>query len=392
MGINDDLKQALNIDKNKMSVKMLEAPTIRKNEHSTYAVPTKFSVVQADLIYIKEESQGYKYILTVVDVASRKMDAIPLKGRTHKHVIAGFEKVWKRKNIIRDQVKHLVTDPGSEFRNGVFHDYMEDQGITVRHTMNARKNQTGIVEYYNGIIMKNLGLKMTSEELDNDHDYSDWAQDLEKIVEVLNKGKYEKESKISDFIGQPKIGKNEKLLEVGTVVHVKLQQPINHRVDDKKDRLHGGFRAGDLRFEKDTTKIKLVVINPKQPIRYMVEKYNNVSFLRKELLVNTGQPQNVPVQQNVPVKQNVQVKQNVPVQPIQKRVIPISEKKIKKNPNGIQRRKAGRGYGDNGDDDDDENVEASLPESEVSKIQNVPNNIASRTRSKTANAKYPNMV
>jgi hypothetical protein len=294
MGLNDELKAALNIDKNKMSVKLTEAPNIKKKEYSTYAVPTKFSVVQADLIYVKEESKGYKYILTVVDVSSRKMDAVPLKGRTNEDVIEGFELIWKRKHLDKSKVKHIITDPGSEFKNANFHDYMEDLGIIVRHTMTARKTQTGIVEYYNGIIMKNLGIKMTSEELEHDHDYSDWADDLNKIVEVLNQKKYEKDSKISDFVGQPKVGKNEKLLEVGTIVHVRLQQPINHRVDNKKERLHGGFRAGDLRWEKETTKVELVVINPKQPIRYMVEKYKNVSFLRKELLVNSDpipQPQ-----------------------------------------------------------------------------------------------------
>lgn len=48
------------------------------------------------------------------------------------------------------------------------------------------------------------------------------------------------------------------ILEEGTKVHVRLQQPIDHNVDDKKARFggfraHGGFRAGDLRWEKGTT-------------------------------------------------------------------------------------------------------------------------------------------
>ena len=56
--------------------------------------------------------------------------------------------------------------------------------------------------------------------------------------------------------------------------------------------------SGDLRWEKQTTKINNVLIYPKQPVRYMVEKYKNVSFIRKELLVaNEEQPQEQPQEQ-----------------------------------------------------------------------------------------------
>jgi len=304
MGLKKDLLEALKVDREKKSVKLTEAPTITKNDTGKFAVPRKFGMLQADLIYIKEETDGYKYILTVVDVASRKMDAIPLKGRTHNDVIGGFEQVWKNKHIDRDCVKYVYTDSGSEFKNKTFQDYMDDHGIIVRFTMTARKNQTGIVEYYNGIITKHLGQKMTSEELENGQDYSNWAPDLKKMVNVLNKKEYEKEVKISDFVGEPKVNKNEKLLEIGTSVHVRLQQPIDHNVDDKKARLHGGFRSGDLRWEKQTTKINNVLIYPKQPVRYMVEKYKNVSFIRKELLVaNEEQPREEQPREEQPVQQ-----------------------------------------------------------------------------------------
>jgi hypothetical protein len=298
MGLGNELKTALGVNIEKKSVKLTEAPTIRKKDIGSFNVPIKYGMLQADLIYIKEESQGFKYILTVVDVASRKMDAIPLKGRTHNDVIGGFVQVWKNGHIEKDRVRFLYTDSGSEFKNKVFQEYMDDHDIIVRYTMTARKNQTGIVEYYNYIITKHIGQKITSKDREDGKDYSDWADDLKKIVEVLNQKKYEKESKISDFIGQPKVNTGEKLLQEGTLVHVRLQQPIDHNVDYKKARLHGGFRSGDLRWEKQTTRISNVVIHPNQPIRYMVTKYKNVSFIRKELLVadeQTPEPAPEPV-------------------------------------------------------------------------------------------------
>ena len=279
----EDLRNALKIDREKQNVKLTEAPNIKKTEQGHYAVPSKFAVVQCDLIYLQEDEHGYKYILDVVDVASRKMDAIPLRGREAEDVIEGFEQVWKHKYVKKDEIVTLVTDSGSEFKNKKFHDYIERIGIKIRHTMTARKNQTAIVEYYNFVLMKHLGVKTTSNDLADA--YENWSELLPKMVQVLNKKEHEKVPKIKDFFGEPKIKENEDILQEGTVVHVRLQQPIDHTVDDKKKRLHGGFRSGDLRWEKGTTTIERVVAYPNQPIRYMVKKYNNVTFLRKELLL-----------------------------------------------------------------------------------------------------------
>ena len=285
MSLNKKLSEAIGINKNEKNVKLTEAPTIRKNDTGHFNVFAKFAVVQADLIYITEDKRGYKYILNVVDVASRALDAIPLRGRTAEDVIEGFEKIFKRKYINSSRISTLVTDPGSEFKNDIFHKYLTKKGIKIRHTMTARKNQTSIVEYYNGLIAKHLGQKKTSSELKENEYYDNWSEDLEKMVKVFNSKEFEKAPKLQDFFGEPKIKQNEEILPEGTRVHVRLQQPIDHMVDDKKERLSGKFRYGDLRYEKQTTKINRIIAVPNQPIRYMVEKYNNVSFIRKELLL-----------------------------------------------------------------------------------------------------------
>lgn len=284
-----ELEQSIGIDQKKQSVKLTQAPTLGKREHGKFLVPVQYSVVQADLIYMKPDKKGYNYILTVVDVASRKIDAIPLKGREAEDVIEGFEQVFKRKYLPENKILNIYTDPGSEFKNKKVHEYFKEKEINLRHTMTARKNQMAIVEYYNYVITKHLGKKITSAELETKQDYDTWSDDLEKMVKVMNQSKYEKTISLKELFGDPVISKNEDMLQVGTVVHVKLQQPIDHTVTDKKQRLTGGFRHGDLRFEPTTTTISNVMIYPNQPVRYMVEKYKNVSFLRKELLVADAQ-------------------------------------------------------------------------------------------------------
>ena len=302
-----ELDKAFGIDPNKQSVKLTQAPKIKSKEKGRYQVPIKFAVLQADLIYMREDKKGYNYILTVVDVASRLMDAIPLKGRTNQDVIEGFNQVWKHKIILENKVLTLYTDPGSEFKNKEVMEYFDDKAIDLRFTMTGRKNQTAIVEHMNFIITKQLGKAMTSKELETGEHSDEWSEKLPKLVKTVNS--FEKEPmKLEELFKDPIVGKNEEILPVGTVVHVKLQKPIEH-LSDKKQVLHGGFRNGDIRFDPKVTKIVNVVVVPNQPIRYIVEKYNNVSFLRKELLLADEQGQAKQKENDKVTEQKKEVKQ-----------------------------------------------------------------------------------
>lgn len=272
----DRLYRAVGMDRNNMNVKLVEPPKVVNK--SSFKVFSDNAVVQADLIYMPEDN-GYNFILTVVDVASRAVDAEPLENRTAEDVVQGFEQIFKRK-FIKPTFEYLYTDPGAEFKNEMFHDYMKSHEIVVRHTMTGRKTQMAIVEYYNHILTKVLGTRMTAKELENNTVNKDWVESLPKLITELNKDK--KEQKIGDFFKYQIFQKNEKLLNVGDYVHVKLVQP-KETLTGKK--LHGTFRNGDQRFNKEVQRISYVSLKPGQPPRYMIEGMNNVSFLRGELLL-----------------------------------------------------------------------------------------------------------
>lgn len=284
--LKNQLFKAINIDRTQQSVKMTEAPLIKGKEKGKFAVP-KYGILQADLIYMKAgDEKGFKYILTVVDVATRKMDAIPLRGREGYDVIEGFEQIWKHKYLTKDGIDSIYTDSGSEFKNKDFKEYMADLGIDTFTTMTARHQQMGIVEYTNHLITQALYTKMTSEELVSGEPNSEWVELLPILVKTLNAEDNQKVTKIKTLFAPPRTTNAEldARLAIGTVVHVRLQQPQDH-MKDKNNRLHGGFRNGDIRWEKDVTEIVNIVVSPNQPIRYLVKKYNNVSFIRKELLL-----------------------------------------------------------------------------------------------------------
>ena len=131
------LLEKVGVDNNKMSVKLTQAPRVINK--SSFQVFQKSMIIQADLIYMTED-KGYNYILNVVDVASRNCDAVPIKGRTAEDVIDGFEVIFKRK-YISENTRYLYTDPGTEFKNEIFSNYMKTKGIILRHTFTNRKNQ-----------------------------------------------------------------------------------------------------------------------------------------------------------------------------------------------------------------------------------------------------------
>lgn len=276
----DKLMNAVGVDVNKKEAKLMTHKPVKNK--SKFRIVKEQILIQADLIYMPDDG-NYNYILTVVDVGSRICDAQPLTGRTSQHVIDGFERIFRRKYIKSDQVEYCYTDKGAEFQNSEFHEYMEKQkGITVRHTMTNRKNQMGIVEYYNYLITKVLGVKMGSEELQHKNGQMNWKDVLPKLVKTINENRKDpsKTMKIKEIFADPKIEKNEQWLKQGDLVHVALQQPKDF--DGK--RLHGKFRHGDQRFEEQTRKIERVLIKPNEQVRYMVEGIKNASFLRSELL------------------------------------------------------------------------------------------------------------
>src|SRR6266436_5809779 len=89
---------------------------------------------QADLVDMQEFSranQGYKYILTVIDLLSKYAYAVPLKDKRGKTVKTAFIKLFN-KNV----PSKLQTDQGTEFKNSVVKALFESKKINYFTTKN----------------------------------------------------------------------------------------------------------------------------------------------------------------------------------------------------------------------------------------------------------------
>jgi len=107
---------------------------------------------QADILYLPHDD-GNKYLLVVVDVGSRHVDAEPLKSRTSEDTLSAIKKMYKRKHL--DQPKRIEVDAGSEFKNK-FSKWCHNENIVLRVAKTGRHRQQAIVERMNQTIGKAL--------------------------------------------------------------------------------------------------------------------------------------------------------------------------------------------------------------------------------------------
>lgn len=297
-------EEVTKVDKNSLEFKMVNAEKIGKKDRDHFAVFKEFAKIQMDILYMREDEKGYRYILNVVDCASHACDSEPCYDLKGERICEALNQMKKRKYIKFDEVKVCSCDNGSEFKNKHVKDWMEYHDIDMRFTVPDRKTQNAMVEAYNNIISKAIYEKASIDEMqENARVKPNWSSYLPQMVKVLNKKTNLTKPSAKPYFKDPKATPSEinNRLHVGDVVHVRLNKPYDF-IGEKG--LYGNFRNGDIRFEKETTKVTNIIIEPNTHVRYLVEKYGSkTSFLRKELLLH-GEPLKDDILKNDPKPPN----------------------------------------------------------------------------------------
>ena len=100
--------------KNNILDNLLKLPKKDNNINTPHHVTDEVNIIQqADLLYLPDDN-GFKYLLAVVDLGSRLMDAEALKNRDATTVRNAMIKLYKRK-ILQEPLVSQV-DGGSEFK------------------------------------------------------------------------------------------------------------------------------------------------------------------------------------------------------------------------------------------------------------------------------------
>lgn len=135
-------------------------------------VPRPLNQFQADLCDMQalaEHNDGFNYLLTVIDVFSKRAYARPLKKKTGVEVSKAFESILKDSR----NPEKLQTDAGKEFFNKTFERLMTKQGIN--HFATASDLKASVVERFNRTLKTRMWRFFTAT---NTRRYLDVLQEL----------------------------------------------------------------------------------------------------------------------------------------------------------------------------------------------------------------------
>lgn len=143
------------------------------------AVDDQWQLDLAEMQDIQRENQGYRYILTCIDILSRYGWALPLKNKSGKEVAAAIEKIFKTSNRLP---KRIQTDQGKEFYNNDVKRLLEKHNIELFSVKSPFK--CALVERWNRTIKTKIWKYFTSRNTRK------WLDILPKIVHAYNHSKH----------------------------------------------------------------------------------------------------------------------------------------------------------------------------------------------------------
>jgi hypothetical protein len=128
-----------------------------------------------DMSSYEKENDGFKFILTCIDVFSKKAHALPLKNKNQNNTLEAMEKI-----IQNSKPKRCQADKGSEFFNAKFKKLLKDNNIILYATNSDLKAQT--VERFNRTI-KDKMWRIFTEILNGNHR---WIDIIPKLIKSYN--------------------------------------------------------------------------------------------------------------------------------------------------------------------------------------------------------------
>jgi transposase InsO family protein len=110
-----------------------------------------FQLDIADMSNVSRDNDGYRYLLTCIDVLSKYGFVVPLKTKGAKEVTDAFE----NKILTERRCRMLQTDKGSEFRNTTFQNMLKKYGIHW-YTSENDDIKASVVERFNRTIKERI--------------------------------------------------------------------------------------------------------------------------------------------------------------------------------------------------------------------------------------------
>lgn len=174
---NQNLKDYKDIKKKEFYSR--HSPLIKKFTRNKVVVAGIDDTWQIDLLDVKNianHNSGNNFILTVIDVFSKKAWAKPIKTKLAANVLVAFKKILKEGRV----PKRIHADKGREFK-GEFSKYLKENNINIYSTSTELKAQ--VVERFNRTIRGRMYRLFSFNEskkkkLNKFQNYTNFLEDL----------------------------------------------------------------------------------------------------------------------------------------------------------------------------------------------------------------------
>ncbi len=147
--------------------KEIHAPARRNYKRRHVKILGFKDLFQADLVEMIEHSNvnnGYRYILTVIDVFSKYAWARPVLRKSGENVSNAMRDILTtttdRKPFLKPP-KFLQTDAGKEFYNRQFQNMLHEFGITLYSTHSVKK--ASVIERFNRTLKTKMWVKFSAQ-------------------------------------------------------------------------------------------------------------------------------------------------------------------------------------------------------------------------------------
>lgn len=130
----------------------------------------------ADFQSLAEENDGYRFCLLGVDVLSRRVFAVPIKSKSTKDMLQGFEELFKQMPHLPSEI---YSDRGMEFESGEMKKYFKDKGIE-KFAARSSDVKAAVAERF----IRSLKLRLY--RWISEKNSLKWAKVLPEIVNALN--------------------------------------------------------------------------------------------------------------------------------------------------------------------------------------------------------------
>ena len=125
----------------------LHKPAGRRFKRNRVFVNGKDEQWKADLVDVqalKKDNDGYRFLLTGIDVLSKCAWVLLLKDKAGKSLVDAFDAVFKKDDRVPER---LQTDAGKEFLNKEFQRFLTSKNV--RHFVTYNETKAQIVERFN---------------------------------------------------------------------------------------------------------------------------------------------------------------------------------------------------------------------------------------------------